>query len=475
MPTNNSINTQYLASSATTKAGTSTLELISPSAFSSYMDDMSFSGRQSWTGAGNYFNDSTLGSFSILRGGTGYIKGKLISWSPQTITGLTAGNTYYIYIDSTGTIQKTTSFSDALYAENIVLFECMRDSTPVTNNQITVREDHAHNFPAECSTFLHESIGPVISNMNNGANITLNGTQKIQINGSDFLLDHGLETTIADSAGVGVTWRKYYTTAGGKWALYSNADTFAGTYNNGGTPTALGASKFGVYTLYCSKDNLTTSTPLYFAVLDTSQYNSLGLATTAISNGTTAKSSNELSALEVCQLGYIVFSQSSSSIVAVIISKSTIRQTLSTAGTNQASLVNTSTTNFNGWLNSADTNVQTSLDELDDSCRFVEVTGATQAMAVNRSYSANRATAVAFTLPVTAIVGDEVAITGIGNGGWTLAQNANQYINIISATTTVGVGGSLASTNKFDSVRLVCTTTNNGWNVISMMGNITYV
>ena len=325
-----------------------------------------FTGFYSWAAGAPYFDDTTLGTFQLLVGGTGYIKSKKVTWVAQNITGLTAGNCYYIYIDSTGTIGKATSRTDALFTDNIVLFECMRDSTPITNNQLTVAENHPYDFQAQPSNYLHDVIGPVINNYQNGANIVLNGTQGIQINGADVLEDHGLETTIPDSGGAAVTWIKMYTDGTGKWARQNATTTFTGYYNNAGTATALGASKFGVYTLYVSKESLNTSTPTYLAVLDTSQYNNQTAAQTAISNGTTAKASNELQMLEIAQLGYIIYSQASNSIVQVIISKSTLKQTLSTGGTNTASLVNTTTSSFNGWLSAANTNVQSALDTLDD-------------------------------------------------------------------------------------------------------------
>jgi hypothetical protein len=320
-----------------------------------------------WSAGGPYFDDTTLGSFTVLVGGTGFIKGVPITWTgPQTVAGMTAGNTYYIYMDSTGTIGKVDTRTDALYEDNIVLFECLRDSTPVTNNQLTVKENHPYTMPVETSNYLHDVVGSVIENNNNGANIVINGTQGIQINGQDYLADHGLETTIPDSGGVAETWHKMYTTAAGKWATYNVTNTFLGVYNNAGTPTALGATKFAVYTLYVTKDNLNAVTPVYYAVLDTSQYNNLVLAQNAISNNTIARSSAELSMLETCQLGYIIFSQSADAIVQVIISKTTLKSTLSTAGTNIASLVITDTTNFDAWLSAADTNVQAALDTLDD-------------------------------------------------------------------------------------------------------------
>ena len=357
-----------LTNSSDPSSGTTAITVLSDSL--TYIENPTLqtdTGFASWDAAGPYFDDTTLGDFELLVAGTGYIQNERVTWTaPQTVSGMTAGNCYWIYIDSTGTIQKTAARTDALFEDNIVLFECLRDSTPVTNNQITVKENHPYEFPVATSNYLHDNVGTVIENMNNGANITLNGTQGIQINGTDYLADHGLETTIPDSAAAAVTWNKVYTTAGGKWALYNTTNTFLGVYNNAGTPAAIGVSKFAVYTLYASKDNLNAATPVYFAVLDDAQYNNQTAADTAIANQTIAKVSNELSALELCQLGYIIFGQAANAIVQVIIEKATLKSTTSTAGTNQASLVNTITTNFDGWLSAADTNVQAALETLED-------------------------------------------------------------------------------------------------------------
>lgn len=475
MTTNNAINTGLISSSAEVKTGASTRTLVVPSALNSYMNDMVMTGFISWTGAGPYFDDTTLGTFKLLRGGTGYIKGKLISWVAQDYVGMVAGNCYFIYIDSTGTIGAATAHSDALYSDYIILFECLRDSTPVTNNQLTVREDHPYSFQTGISNYLHDVVGPVIQNINKGANIAINGTQGIQINGSDVMSDHGLDTDIPDSGGAAVTWQRKYTTAAGKWARQNATTTFTGFWNSAGTPTALSANRFAVYTLYCSKSNLNSATPVYIAVLDTSQYVSSGSATTAISNGTTAKETNELAALELAQLGYIIFSQSANSITSVIISKTTLKSGTSTAGTNQASLVNTSVTNFNGWLDSTDTNVQSALDELDDSQRLTEVTAAAANLAPNRGVIANRGTLVTLTLPTVCKVGDSFEIIGKGAGKWLIAQNANQSIHWIASTTTVGVGGSLAATNVYDSIKFYCTVANLEFTVSSSTGNITIV
>lgn len=106
---------------------------------------------------------------------------------------------------------------------------------------------------------------------------------------------------------------------------------------------------------------------------------------------------------------------------------------------------------------------------------IVEVTGTTQAMAVNTPYIANNGALVTLTLPATAALGDFVAVEGKGAGGWKIAQNASQYIRFISISSVAGVGGSIASTAQYDVVRLLCTTANNGWTVIYSEGNLSVV
>jgi hypothetical protein len=326
------------------------------------MDDTGF---YSWAAAAPYFDDTTLGTFQLLVGGTGYIRNKKVTWVAQNIAGMTAGNTYWIYIDATGTIGKTAARTETLFMDNIVLFECLRDSTLV-NNQVTVKENHPYDYQVSVSNYQHDTIGTVIENSNNGANITLSGTQKIAIAGDDAYSDHGLYTDIADTGGVGATWIKYFTNAGGKWARQNATDTFTGYWNNAGTATALTAGKFGVYRLYVSKDSLNVATPTYFAVLHTAEFNTAGAAQTAISNGSIVGATNELSSLELAQLGYIIYRQSTATIVQVIISKATARSTITTAGASVASLVTTNVTNFDGILSATDTNVQTALETIDE-------------------------------------------------------------------------------------------------------------
>lgn len=97
---------------------------------------------------------------------------------------------------------------------------------------------------------------------------------------------------------------------------------------------------------------------------------------------------------------------------------------------------------------------------------WTAVTGTSQAMTADSGYVANNAGLVTLTLPTTAAFGTLIYVQGLGSGGWSIAQNASQSIKVGSASTTVGVGGSLSSTNQFDSICLLCVVANLEWTAL---------
>ena len=103
---------------------------------------------------------------------------------------------------------------------------------------------------------------------------------------------------------------------------------------------------------------------------------------------------------------------------------------------------------------------------------WVNITGTTQALAVNTNYVANNVGLVTATLPTTAAFGSVIQITAAQAGGFTVAQNSGQSIVFGDDTTTVGTGGSLASTKAGDSVSFVCITANTTFQVLSSIGNL---
>lgn len=79
-----------------------------------------------------------------------------------------------------------------------------------------------------------------------------------------------------------------------------------------------------------------------------------------------------------------------------------------------------------------------------------------------------------FLLPAAANIGDIFIVTGLSSL-FQINQNAGQSIIVGSRTSTVGAGGSIASTMVSDSVMIVCVTANTVFKVFSSMGNLTVV
>jgi hypothetical protein len=104
---------------------------------------------------------------------------------------------------------------------------------------------------------------------------------------------------------------------------------------------------------------------------------------------------------------------------------------------------------------------------------WVDVTGTSQAMAVNTGYMADNAGLVTLTLPSTAAQFSVIYVAGHGAGGWKIAQNAGQSINVGNQVTTTGTGGSIASNNANDVIELLCTVANTTFMALSGWGNLT--
>lgn len=83
--------------------------------------------------------------------------------------------------------------------------------------------------------------------------------------------------------------------------------------------------------------------------------------------------------------------------------------------------------------------------------------------------------ALSLALPAASAVGSLIEVALQGATSWSIKQGAGQQIQIGNQLTTSGVTGSLTSTSQGDCIRMVCTSTNLSWMVISSIGNPTVV
>lgn len=105
-----------------------------------------------------------------------------------------------------------------------------------------------------------------------------------------------------------------------------------------------------------------------------------------------------------------------------------------------------------------------------------DVTGATQTLVAQNGYVTDRGAGVTYTLPASSTFGDAIAIVG-KLGQWTIHQNANQQILVGIASSTIGAGGSIASTSASDCIDMICITGGAAavWRVRDPQGNITVI
>jgi hypothetical protein len=105
-----------------------------------------------------------------------------------------------------------------------------------------------------------------------------------------------------------------------------------------------------------------------------------------------------------------------------------------------------------------------------------QVIGASQTLAISNGYFCTTGGALSLALPAVSAVGDTIEVVLDGSTSWTITQpNAATRIRIGNQQTTLGVGGSLASTAVGDWVELVCETANARWCCAIKSGNITVV
>lgn len=101
---------------------------------------------------------------------------------------------------------------------------------------------------------------------------------------------------------------------------------------------------------------------------------------------------------------------------------------------------------------------------------------ASQALAVGNGYFCiSPGGALSLSLPAVSALGDEIEVVLDGSTSFTITQGAGQSIKLGNLSTTIGVGGSIASTQQGDCLRMICQTANLKWNVVSVEGNLTIV
>jgi hypothetical protein len=322
-----------------------------------------------WYGTGAYW--SIVGTtFTILRGGRGFIRGNEIIWVAGLTATLASDEYVRMVIDRNGALQKLSAWDvDVQGSDYVSLITVYRD---VTGADAITRADYGYDFDHGARVWGSRGFGAVVAPIQYGeALLSRYGTggggasidRQLNISAGGILDGDILETWSAVTTGQIISFA--YLTAGGKNALYATQLEVPLFYNSAGTPTALSANNYGVFRIYVVKSNLNSSPPQITAEMHTAQFNNATSAQNAINANTIAGAGTYNP--EVAQLGFVVIHNNGGGyIYAITTSKKTLAQYSTGGSTGIASTVNTVTTNFNGALSAADTTVQAALETLDD-------------------------------------------------------------------------------------------------------------
>jgi len=110
------------------------------------------------------------------------------------------------------------------------------------------------------------------------------------------------------------------------------------------------------------------------------------------------------------------------------------------------------------------------LDYVQTANPWIIVTSNPTTLVPNQGYITDTIVVALLTLPLTAAVGDQYYIEGLGPNLFEIHQNAGQSIVFDSATTTVGTSGYIQSTNPGDGLTIMCTVANTTFKVRSSIG-----
>jgi hypothetical protein len=107
---------------------------------------------------------------------------------------------------------------------------------------------------------------------------------------------------------------------------------------------------------------------------------------------------------------------------------------------------------------------------------FTVITSLFLQMVTNNGYAANNAGQVTLVLPVTFAVGDIIEVAAFGAGGFQITQNAAQQIVVGIQSTTIGITGTVTSTQVGDSLVMKGIVANTSLMVIGgVQGNLLIV
>lgn len=416
------------------KAGTG-LTIITPY-------DLEQSGFVQWAGSGNYYSFvPATGVFTLLRSCAGMIRTTPVYIAfGQTVTLTPNFAAYFIYGDADGVLQFTTNPS---FDEKVLLFSVYSDGT----NYTVSKQTHPVKFPAATSDYVHNALGSSIKNDGNAILTVLTAADRtVKMVGASTYYDHGLNTTIADSATGAISMLMMYTGASGTTFTGTSFTQIPGVVASGtsvvnGTAGRYVNYRVGVYASSNLSDAAADQIAQYIVVPDSVQHTNQPAANNQIAANTVAAFPSVATAgLEVINIGFVTIQIDGAGggtipTGGVTSAKQVFGVNFASGSTSSAGTVTTDITLFDKNLSATDTSVQLALNTLDEFNALPN--NATNASAspdlTNKTAFASAATGTTATFTFDARGAMEFLVDVNTDGGMTIACDyKSTIINALS-------------------------------------------
>lgn len=332
--------------------------------------DLVQSGFTAWAGTGNYYSYvPATRVFTLLRSCIGILSGcQVYIASGQTVT-LTDFAVNFIYSDSVGVLSVSTS---PAFEDKVLLFSVYSDGTYFRVSKQT----HPAQFPAAVAGFAHNALGSTIKNNANGVVTLLSGANRtINLVGNSTYYDHGLDTTIADSAGAAITMKMMYTGASGSTFQGAAFTQIPGVRQNGTALTNTTTNRYVNYRIgVFANSNLSDATAdqiaQYLIVPDSTEHTGASAAANQITANTVAAFPTAATGgLEVINIGFATIQGNGAgagTLTVVTPAKQVFGVNFASGSSSSAGTVTTDTSSFDKNLSATDTSVQIALNTLDE-------------------------------------------------------------------------------------------------------------
>ncbi len=318
-----------------------------------------------WTIAGD--------KFTLNVSGSGRINGKLIEWqNNQTTTAMAQYTEYYVSISPSGNIVLGSGAGahGAMHTENINLFYIYRGLTDY------MVQDELHTYRNSNMSLVYFNsvlIGPAVSGTNDFSTIgSTNGSdvddRRFQIVSDGILHDSGLLTAISPSLGA-VNFQLYIMGSSGVYR-YAQTTNVPMAYESSNSPTSISINSHAIFTVCLAKSDVNNEGAQVLLLMNSKQYGNINQARAAIEDSTPYQASSFWPNGEIGRLGYLIVKNTSNGgyIRECVLNKSSVgnNNIVSGGGITQSSLIQTDTTNFNGFLSATETTSQMVFDKIDE-------------------------------------------------------------------------------------------------------------